>query len=545
MCIRDSNKAVAAVVPQPVAAVSSGGGIHRSASNIRRERIVRELEAELNLGSPLAPHYSESPESCKVKKDSAYSDAVNPMPPRRPAPVLTPGQCQYCGVQDQEFNTRSGLQDHFKYECVLLTPCPLCMKSVEIRDIHTHMTHDCTLRGRVRQCPKCLEAVASSEFVSHVNENTCSKFQLDVIKCALCSVVVPDTEAAWRDHLAGANPCKENPRSVLTDENLLKSAVQNSPTCAFEARDEATTLATVPVTSCTNSPMSPSLGDSNRRKKNVSFGDEMREVQHQPPRDVTDDAAAIRIQALHRGRMARRTLRGVTTTPPPEPQQRKEAVTQPARQSSPHVAEDAAAVRIQALHRGRMARRGLRAVTKTPPPESQQEVSTTPDQRDQNQPPRDVTDDAAAIRIQALHRGRMARRTLRGVTTTPPPEPQQRKEAVTQPARQSSPHVAEDAAAVRIQALHRGRMARRGLRAVTKTPPPESQQEVSTTPDQRDQNQPPRDVTDDAAATYAQPAGIYAGGGGGGSSGLYGGSSSYLDFSIAGEHSANKELYEF
>ena len=196
-------------------------GIHRTRSALLREKVARELEAELLQGGPLSPRYESSPESCKVKRGSAYDHAVNPLPPRRPSPEPTPGKCQFCGIEDPLLTNEDELLDHFKFECVMLSPCPLCMLAVEIREIHWHMTQDCSLRGRVHQCPKCLEAVAAADFVPHVNQNTCKKYALQDAKCPLCDEVIGPDDAKWRTHFSGSTCCKENPRSALSDRHLL------------------------------------------------------------------------------------------------------------------------------------------------------------------------------------------------------------------------------------------------------------------------------------------------------------------------------------
>jgi hypothetical protein len=120
------------------------------------------------------------------------------------------------------------------------------------------------------------------------------------------------------------------------------------------------------------------------------------------------EAAATKIQAVHKGKQARKEL-----------QERKEM--------------EAAALKIQAVHRGKMTRMELRE-------KAEQE--------------------AAALKIQAVHRGKMTRMELREKAE-------------------------QEAAALKIQAVHRGKMTRMELRAARQNrplPPPRRDEPSSPSP---------------------------------------------------------------
>ena len=120
------------------------------------------------------------------------------------------------------------------------------------------------------------------------------------------------------------------------------------------------------------------------------------------------EAAATKIQAVHKGKQARKEL-----------QERKE--------------QEAAAVKIQAVHRGKMTRMEFRE-------KAEQE--------------------AAALKIQAVHRGKMTRMELREKAE-------------------------QEAAALKIQAVHRGKMTRMELRAARQNrplPPPRRDEPSSPSP---------------------------------------------------------------
>eukprot|EP00755_Sulcionema_specki_P020025 Sspe_Gene.70927::Locus_41918_Transcript_1_2_Confidence_0.750_Length_3091::g.70927::m.70927 len=145
--------------------------------------------------------------------------------------------------------------------------------------------------------------------------------------------------------------------------------------------------------------------------------------------------AAVKIQALQRGRAARKKYR---TSRHREVSQQTDAhqhdgtpatTTQPAENER---SRDEAAVKIQALHRGRAVRREAVRL--------REERKTREESRKR--------EEHAAVRIQAVQRGRAARREYTARQAEAEREAQRR-----------------DTAATRIQAVHRGRAARRDLAA--------------------------------------------------------------------------------
>ena len=148
---------------------------------------------------------------------------------------------------------------------------------------------------------------------------------------------------------------------------------------------------------------------------------------------VVESDAAAKIQAVHRGKQARKEL-----------QEKRE--------------QEAAAVKIQAVHRGKQARKELeekrRDVPEAPPAASAVEsdsaavesmVEELVDEVSASTEPVGGADNddleeqaAAAVKIQAVHRGKQARKEL-----------EEKRE--------------QEAAAVKIQAVHRGKQARKEL----------------------------------------------------------------------------------
>eukprot|EP00743_Colponemidia_sp_Colp-15_P014685 GILK01017461.1.p1 GENE.GILK01017461.1~~GILK01017461.1.p1 ORF type:complete len:314 (+),score=45.14 GILK01017461.1:51-944(+) len=138
-------------------------------------------------------------------------------PPRRASPQPTaPNTCQFCGETDDLFADYDELLDHFMNECVFLCPCPICLLPVEIREVHWHMAEDCPMKDKVKQCPKCFEALSAvgTAFDEHINANTCERYDPMKIKCPLCSDSVQRSDVAWEDHITLPPYCPGNPRSV-------------------------------------------------------------------------------------------------------------------------------------------------------------------------------------------------------------------------------------------------------------------------------------------------------------------------------------------
>lgn len=156
-----------------------------------------------------------------------------------------------------------------------------------------------------------------------------------------------------------------------------------------------------------------------------------------------EQAAALRIQSLKRGKDARREVE--------QKKQQKE--------------EAAAAVKIQAAHRGNKARKELHGrevsldamepISPTDEAASGDAAPAAASGQPEELPEGTEEEHAAAARIQAIQRGKQARKEVEG----------KRASAGAQPAAQEEPLPEgtdeEQAAAARIQAVHRGKQARK------------------------------------------------------------------------------------
>lgn len=141
---------------------------------------------------------------------------------------------------------------------------------------------------------------------------------------------------------------------------------------------------------------------------------------------LSEDEAAMRIQAIHRGKVVRQT-----------------------RQK-----EEDAAVRIQAIHRGKTARQAMQKEASGTP-----EAAATSSAQEASDQAHAAAEEAAAVRIQALHRGKTTRQALQkeplaASTAASPPEEQARCAApvVAVPAALILPGVAQAQAPLLVSA---------------------------------------------------------------------------------------------
>jgi len=226
------------------------------------------------------------------------------------------------------------------------------------------------------------------------------------------------------------------------------------------------------------------------------------------------DVAATRIQSVHRGRMARQQLKeerqqrrdsrsgspiptestvaaasiaanSIDATAAPSPSPSSSNFHLPpvsdhhSSPSSSPLDADTAATRIQSLHRGRMTRKQLQVQQQSMPHPATDSPSSSPSAANS------LDADSAATRIQSLHRGRMTRKRLMSQQSSSImsgyDEPMRIGEinvdggqdgaidddldsTPTDADAASNTAMSPDAAAIRIQSVHRGRMIRKQLK---------------------------------------------------------------------------------
>ncbi|KAJ3329688.1 hypothetical protein HDU76_007381, partial [Blyttiomyces sp. JEL0837] len=88
------------------------------------------------------------------------------------------------------------------------------LPSVEIPLLTSHMLSECDNRSIVKVCPRCQEAVMSSEFVSHLSRQSCIPASTipGVSRCPLCHQDVPNGDVGWKRHLLRGEGCSMNER---------------------------------------------------------------------------------------------------------------------------------------------------------------------------------------------------------------------------------------------------------------------------------------------------------------------------------------------
>ena len=60
--------------------------------------------------------------------------------------ALTDTFCQFCGVQNRDFQHEATIDKHYSEECVMLISCELCDLVIEIEMLTSHMLKECVNR---------------------------------------------------------------------------------------------------------------------------------------------------------------------------------------------------------------------------------------------------------------------------------------------------------------------------------------------------------------------------------------------------------------
>ncbi|CAD5215019.1 unnamed protein product [Bursaphelenchus xylophilus] len=118
--------------------------------------------------------------------------------------------CMYCGVQNNTLNL-TGLENHYKNDCPMLTECSHCKEIVETRHLHDHLIHECPNKGDYKECDRCKQAVLGTLYTKHRSSSKCRLVPPNTGRCPLCyQDVSPDNDIGWREHLM--KKCKANKR---------------------------------------------------------------------------------------------------------------------------------------------------------------------------------------------------------------------------------------------------------------------------------------------------------------------------------------------
>lgn len=95
----------------------------------------------------------------------------------------------------------------------MLIGCSQCKQIIEISTLQEHLVSECEFRSKFRQCPRCRDAVPTTEFDAHTSARTCKVVPPGKTVCPLCRADVGNDEEAWLVHFVD-DGCPANPRTA-------------------------------------------------------------------------------------------------------------------------------------------------------------------------------------------------------------------------------------------------------------------------------------------------------------------------------------------
>ena len=123
--------------------------------------------------------------------------------------------CEFCGKVDKNLKDDVKYELHLFKECPMLSVCQACNQTIQISDLNQHLLEECEHKRGFRKCPRCKEAIPTSEFKQHTDEMSCLQSSpLSVAqRCPLCHQDIPPDEMGWKRHLISEG-CPNNDRTV-------------------------------------------------------------------------------------------------------------------------------------------------------------------------------------------------------------------------------------------------------------------------------------------------------------------------------------------
>lgn len=127
-------------------------------------------------------------------------------------------RCLFCDSEQ----TAGNMEEHY-LNCSMLTYCAHCKQMVEISGLTDHLLGECEVHEQFHKCPRCGEAVHSSEAHNH---HFCSLLEDNKQCCPFCHSQIASNEKSWKEHLMGTNSCsKRIPISTLQVKQLRTRTV--------------------------------------------------------------------------------------------------------------------------------------------------------------------------------------------------------------------------------------------------------------------------------------------------------------------------------
>jgi hypothetical protein len=156
------------------------------------------------LLAPLIKRVPEFGEHVLVPEAAQRVTANGSPSPRKIRPATKPPPtCQFCSVREPGFKDPEQLDLHYLSYCLMLTNCLACGQIIEVSALNAHLVKECAQRSMFKQCKRCRESIAASEYDAHVALGACLPWKPPgaANRCALCHKDIGPGERGWRQHL--------------------------------------------------------------------------------------------------------------------------------------------------------------------------------------------------------------------------------------------------------------------------------------------------------------------------------------------------------
>jgi len=172
-------------------------------------------EQETVVTTNINPHGNKGTKAVAKKESKKDTKGANSNKGPSSGDAASATVCEFCGKTDRNFTDSAKMDIHLWKECPMLTTCNLCAQVVEIASLNSHFLEECDQKKSQRKCPRCKEAVSTSDYKQHIEEMSCLPSQPGNVsnRCPLCHQDAPPGPQGWKRHLVSEG-CPNNERTI-------------------------------------------------------------------------------------------------------------------------------------------------------------------------------------------------------------------------------------------------------------------------------------------------------------------------------------------